>query len=108
MVPHQALQAQPGDHNLESESLIRRLCDALTDDVPLFELFIEQLELFLVKTSNFGVSIVFHTLRDEPLFFIRGGGGGLPLLGLADNFFQRIIRFKQFFSLDFVMKTIFL
>ena len=33
--------------------------------------------------------------------------GGLPILGLADNFFQRIMRFKQFFSLHFVMKTIF-
>ena len=31
--------------------------------------------------------------------------GGLPFLGLADNFFQRIMRFKQFFSLHFLMKT---
>ena len=46
-------------------------------------------------------------LRDGPLFFI-GGGGGLPFLGLADNFFQRAMHFKQFSSSHFVMKTIFL
>ena len=56
------------------------------------------------------ISRIFHILlikpqnvRDGPLFFIRG----LPILGLADNFFYRIMRFKQFFSLYFVMKTIF-
>ena len=34
--------------------------------------------------------------------------GGVTILGFADNFFQRIMRFKQFFSLHFVMKTIFM
>ena len=43
--------------------------------------------------------------RDGPLFFIRGG---LPFLGLADNFFLRVMHFIQFFSLHFVMETIFL
>ena len=38
--------------------------------------------------------------RDGPLFII-GGGGGVPLLGLADNFFLRIMRFKQFFHYIF-------
>ena len=42
-------------------------------------------------------------MRDGPLFFYRGGG--LPFLGLADKFFSRVMRFKQFFSLHFVMKT---
>ena len=36
--------------------------------------------------------------RDGPLFFIEGG---LPFLGLADNFFCRVMRFKQYFSLHF-------
>ena len=45
-----------------------------------------------------------HLLRDGPLFFI----GRLPFLGLADNFFWRVMHFKQCFSLHFVMKTIFL
>ena len=44
-------------------------------------------------------------LRDGPLFFYWRG---LPFLGLADNFFLRVMCFKQFFSLHFVMKTIFL
>ena len=33
---------------------------------------------------------------------------GLLFLGLEDNFFGRVMRFKQFFSLHFVMETIFL
>ena len=41
-------------------------------------------------------------------YFLSGGGGGVLLfLGLADNFFQRVMHFKQFFSLHLVMKTIF-
>ena len=47
-------------------------------------------------------------LRYGPLFLLGGGGGGLPFLRLADNFFQRLMRFKQFFSSHLVMKTIFL
>ena len=45
-------------------------------------------------------------LGTDHYFLLKGGG--LPFLGLADNFLQRIMRFKQFFSLHFVMKTIFL
>ena len=47
------------------------------------------------------ISLIF---RDGPLF-LSGGGEGLPFLGLADNFFGRVMRFKQFFSLHFVMET---
>ena len=35
-------------------------------------------------------------LRDGPLFFI--GGGGLPFLGLADNFFVKTNEFQTIFS----------
>ena len=48
-----------------------------------------------------------HTNKAQTIIFYWGGGG-VPFLGLADNFFQRVMRFKQFFSLHFVMKTIFL
>ena len=34
-------------------------------------------------------------------------GGGLPFLGLADNFLLKNNAFQTIFSLDFVMKTIF-
>ena len=54
--------------------------------------------------SNYDVTV--DHIRDGPLFFY-GGGGGLQFLGLADNFFQIVMHFKQFFSLHFVMKTIF-
>ena len=47
-----------------------------------------------------------HTNKAQTIIFYRGRG--VPFLGLADNFFQRVMRFKQFFSLHFVMKTIFL
>ena len=43
--------------------------DAFTNDVPPFGLFIEQLELFLVTTSNCGVSIVFYTLKQKQFNF---------------------------------------
>ena len=43
-------------------------------------------------------------VRDRPLFL----SGVLPFLGLADNFFLRVMHLKQFFSLHFVMETIFL
>ena len=37
----------------ENESLTLRQCNAFTDDVPPFGLFIEQLQIFLVTTSDF-------------------------------------------------------
>ena len=40
-----------------------------------------------------------NDLGMDHYFFI--GGGGLPFLGLADNFFQRVMRFKQFFFITF-------
>ena len=46
-------------------------------------------------------------LRDGPLF-LSGGGGKLPVLGLADNFFLKSNAFQTIFSLHFVMKTMFL
>ena len=56
--------------------------------------------------KNFEVTFgIFSVLvRDRPLFFI----GGLPFLGLADNFFLKSNAFQTIFSLHFVMKTIFL
>ena len=63
-----------------------------------YELIFEK----LVKRQASSAKI--HIFRDGPLIFI---GGGLPFLRLADNFFQRVMHFKQFFSLHFVMKTIF-
>ena len=51
-----------GHHKSESDSLTLRQCDAFTDDVPPFGLFIEQLEIFLVTTFDFGVSVIFYTL----------------------------------------------
>ena len=53
---------EAGDHTSESASLTLHQCNAFTDDVPPFGLFIEQLEIFLVRTSDFGVSIIFYTL----------------------------------------------
>ena len=50
-----------GDHKSESEPLTLRQCDAFTDDVPPFGIFMGQLETFLVTTSDFGVSIIFYT-----------------------------------------------
>ena len=47
-------------------------------------------------------SFVTVLLGMDHYFFI----GGLPFLGLADNFL-RVMHFKQCFSLHFVMKTIF-
>ena len=41
-------------------------------------------------------------------YFFIGGGGGLPFLGVADNFFPKSNAFQTIFSLHFVMKTIFL
>ena len=38
--------------------------------------------------------------RDGPLFFI-GGGGGLPFLGLADNFFLKSNVFQTIFFITF-------
>ena len=46
-------------------------------------------------------------VMDRPLFFIGGGGGGVPFLGLADNFFLKNNAVQTIFLLDFVMKTIF-
>ena len=40
-------------------------------------------------------------------YFFIGGGGGVPFLGLADNFFKSNT-FQTIFSLHFVMETIFL
>ena len=42
------------------------------------------------------------------IFYRMGGGGGLPFLGLADNFFLKSNAFQTIFSTHFVMKTIFL
>ena len=56
-------EVDSGDHKLQSESLTLRQCDAFTDDVPSFGLFIEHLEIFLVTISDSGISIVFYTLR---------------------------------------------
>ena len=65
----QTAQVRAGDHKSESESLMLRQCDAFTDDVPPFGLFIEQLEIFLVSTSDFGVLIIFYTLsRNSSIF----------------------------------------
>ena len=49
-------------------------------------------------------------LRDGPLFFIGGGGGGGGGYHFWDlqTFVLRVMCFKQFFSLHYVMKTIFL
>ena len=58
-----------GDHKSESESLTSRQCDAFTDDVPHFGLFIEQLEILLVTTSDFGVSITFLYVKQKQLNF---------------------------------------
>ena len=56
-------------HKSESESLTLRQCNAFTDDVPPFGLFIEQLEIFLVTTSDIGISIIFYTLsRNSSIF----------------------------------------
>ena len=49
-------QENSGDRKSQSESLTLRKCHAFTDDVPPFRLFIEQLEIFLVTISDFGVS----------------------------------------------------
>ena len=56
----------------------------------------------LNRPNNFEA---FSELRDGPLFFI--GGGGVPFLGPADNFFLKSNVFQTLFSLHFVMKTIF-
>ena len=37
--------------------------------------------------------MILSSLGMDHYFFIRG----LPFLGLADNFFQRVMHFKQFF-----------
>ena len=42
-------------------------------------------------------------LRDGPLFFYRG----VTIFGTCRQFFERVMCFKQFFLLHFVMKTIF-
>ena len=34
-------------------------------------------------------------------YFLSGGGGGLPFLGLADNFFLKSNAFQTIFSLHF-------
>ena len=45
-------------------------------------------------------------VRDGPLFFYCRGG--VTIFGTCRQFFLRVMHFKQFFSLHFVMKTIFL
>ena len=56
-------------HKSERESLTLRQCDAFTGDVPPSGLFIEQLEVYLVTTSDFGISIIFYTLgRNSSIF----------------------------------------
>ena len=57
------------DHKSEGESLTLRQCDAFTDNVPPFGLFIEQVEIFLVTTSDFGVSIIVCTLSSNSSIF---------------------------------------
>ena len=47
--------------------------------------------------------------RDGSLFFIGGGGGGgVTIFETCRQFFQRVMYFKQLFSLHFVMETILL
>ena len=42
-------------------------------------------------------------IRDGPLSFYRGrGGGGVPLLGLADNFFLKNNAFQTIFDDHFL------
>ena len=45
--------------------------------------------------------------KGQTIIFYRGGGGGYHFWDLQANFL-RVMCFKQFFSLHFVMKTIFL
>ena len=61
---------------------------------------------FLLLNSRKNLrSVVEDLIRDGPLFFYRGG---LPFLGLADNFFQRVMCFKQFFFITFCNENNFL
>ena len=56
------------------------------------------------KKAEWIVSTINQTGLGTDHYFLSGG---LPFLGLADNFLLRVMRFKQFFSLHFIMKTIF-
>ena len=47
-----------------------------------------------------GVDIQSKVVRDGPLFFI-GGGGVLPLFGLADNSFLKNNAFQTIFFITF-------
>ena len=49
--------------------------------------------------KKFLCSINNRQLRDGPLFFI--GGGGLPFLGVADNFFPKSNGFQTIFFITF-------
>ena len=82
-----------------NQTEIKTLIDDFHNSLPS-----DNIDSIGTKLTNILNSVGKISLRDGPLFFI----GGLPFLGLADNFFQRVMRFKQFFSLHFVMKTIFL
>ena len=65
----QAILIHAGDYKSESESLTLCQCDAFTDDLPPFGLFIEQLEIILVTTSDFGVLVIFCKLSRNSLIF---------------------------------------
>ena len=52
-----------------------------------------------IELVNIFVAVKRSLETDHYLIYRGGGGGGgvLPFLGLADNFFQRMMCFKQFF-----------
>ena len=69
----------PSENGFNQEIISRRAnpltlrqYDAFTDDVPPFGLFIEQLDIFLVTTFDFRVSIIFCTLsRNGSIFTLH-------------------------------------
>ena len=56
----------------QSTSLTLHQCDASSDDVLHFGLFIEQLDIYLVAKSDSGVSIIFYMLsRNSSIFTLH-------------------------------------
>ena len=55
----------------------------------------------LGKMVRCRTNVLYHILKGRTIIFLSGGGGGVTIFGTCRQFFQRVMRFKQFLFITF-------